>query len=312
MVAYDLGSSRHLAEVGKDGATTITRPVAVYTPLNHGLVLGEWMGAGVMGETAGDQRIDNSLAVIYTSATLTVAMDILEQSTFSVSLTCNQPKGFLFVQLCDIAADGAATRITYGLKNLVHCGPEAHRAIALVQQGQTVQATVKMDFCGYCVPAAHSQSLSLANYYWPLVWCSPADTTLRLDAATATLRAPLVHPRAPVVPSLDPTPEVAASTLKTVLTPGRVDWLVSYDAVQDTWTCVTNSIGGMFTEGIFRLDHIDPTLEYNLRRELTLSNRNPLSAHYSITKKTQGHPSALHHGREHDEHTPLRCGILVH
>ncbi|CAJ1028918.1 X-Pro dipeptidyl-peptidase (S15 family)/Prolyl oligopeptidase family/Serine aminopeptidase, S33/alpha/beta hydrolase fold/X-Pro dipeptidyl-peptidase C-terminal non-catalytic domain containing protein, putative [Leishmania lindenbergi] len=286
-VAYGLGAQRFLTEISKDGANMATGTVMVHTPLNHGLMSGEWMGAGVLGETAGDQRIDNGLAVTYTSAPLTASMDILGQPTFSVRLTCDQPKGLLFAQLCDIAPDGAATRITYGMKNLVHCGPEGDRAIALVQPGQAVQVTVKMDFCGYCVPAGHSVSLSLANNYWPMVWCSPANTTLLLDAATAVFLVPVLHPSAAIVPGPDPIPEVAASTPMTVISPGYVDRFVSYDIVRDTWTCVTSGVGGVFGEGIFRLDDIDTTLEHNLRRELTLSNRDPLSAHYTVTQKVK-------------------------
>ncbi|CAG9577305.1 putative X-pro, dipeptidyl-peptidase,serine peptidase, Clan SC, family S15 [Leishmania major strain Friedlin] len=284
-VMYGLGAGRFLTEMGKDGATTATGTVMVHTPLNHGLISGEWMGVGTIGESAGDQRIDNGLAVTYTSAPLTAAMDILGQPIFSVTLTCDRPKGFLFAQMCDIAPDGAATRITYGIKNLVHCGPEGDRAIALVQPGQAVQVTVKMDFCGYCIPAGHSVSLSLANNYWPMVWCSPGDTTLLLDATTAVFRVPVLHPSATIVPGPDSIPEVAASTPMTVMAPGRVERSVSYEIVLDTWTCVTSVVGGVFGEGIPRLDDIDTTLEHSLRRELTLSNRDPLSARYTINQK---------------------------
>lgn len=284
VVTYGLGPHQLLAE-GAGGAAAAAAPVVVHTPLNHGLLSGEWMGAGVMGETAGDQRMDNGMAVTFTSAPLASAMDILGQPTFSVSLTCDQPKGFLFAQLCDVAPDGAATRITYGMKNLVHCGPAGDRAIALCQPGKAVQVTVKMDFCGYCVPPGHRLALSLANNYWPMLWCSPADTTLLLDAGSAAFRVPVLSPAARVVPGPDPSPEVAAATPKTVLIPGRVDRSVSYDIVRDTWTCLTDGVGGVFGEGIFRFDDIDTTIEHNLRRELTLSNRDPLSAQYRITQK---------------------------
>ncbi|KPI87890.1 putative X-pro dipeptidyl-peptidase serine peptidase Clan SC family S15 [Leptomonas seymouri] len=283
---YALGTGRLLQIVEGNGAVSgAAGDVVVHTPLNHGLISGEWMGAGVMGETAGDQRMDNGMAVTYTSAPLTAEMNILGQPTFAVSVTCDKPKGFLFAQLCDIAPDGAATRITYGIQNLVHCGPQGDRAIALLKPNTAVQAVVKMDFCGYCVPAGHSISLSIANNYWPMVWCSPEDTTLRIDATTATLSVPVLAKEARVIPGPDPSPEAAAFTPITTLVPGRVDRSVSYDIVCDSWTCVTDSVGGVFGEGVYRFDDIDTVIEHNLRRELTLSNRDPLSAHYSITQK---------------------------
>lgn len=64
-----------------------------------------------------------------------------------------------------------------------------------------------------------------------------------------------------------------------------MDRSVSYDIVRDAWTCVTDGVGGVFGEGIYRFDDIDTTIEHNLRRELKLSNRDPLSAHYSIAQK---------------------------
>lgn len=287
-VQYGLGVGRLLQDTKAEspsGAAAAPAEVVVHTPLNHGLLSGEWMGAGVMGETAGDQRMDNGMAVTYTTAPLAAEMNILGQPTFSVTLTCDKPKGFLFAQLCDVAPDGAATRITYGMKNLVHCGPEGDRAVALLEPGKAVQVTVKMDFCGYCVPAGHALSLSIANNYWPMVWCSPEDTTLRLVAASAALKVPVLAQEARVVAGPDPSPEAAAFTPITVLTPGRVDRSVSYDIVRDAWTCVTDGVGGVFGEGIYRFDDIDTTIEHNLRRQLTLSNRDPLSAHYDIVQK---------------------------
>lgn len=260
--------------------------VLVHTPLNHGLLSGEWMGAGVLGETAADQRIDNGMAVTFTSAPMAADVAILGQPTFTVSLTCDKPKGLLFAQLCDVAPDGAATRITYGLRNLVHCGPAADQGIALLDPAVPVTAVVRFDYCGYTLPAGHRLSLSLANNYWPMVWPSPADTTLQLRLASAALSLPvLTAPEASVIAGPTPIPQKAPPTPITKLTAGRVDRSVSYDIVRDAWTCVTDGVGGVFGEGVYRFDDIDTTIEHNLRRELTLSNRDPLSAHYVITQK---------------------------
>ena len=57
---------------------------------------------------------------------------------------------------------------------------------------------------------------------------------------------------------------------------------MKYDIVTDTWTCVTDGVGGVFGEGIYRFDEIDTTVEHNLRRELTLRNGDPLSARYDL------------------------------
>lgn len=281
----------HLGQCGQLQKACIGGPapsglVQVHTPLNHGLLSGEWMGAGVLGETAGDQRMDNGMAVTYTTQPLECDMAILGQPVFEVMLTCDKQRGFLFAQLCDVAPDGAATRITYGMKNLVHCGVRGDRAISAVTPGTPVQVQVSLDYTGYCVPAGHRLTLSLANNYWPMVWCSPEDTTLVLDTATATFSLPLLPAmQNHVIAGPDPSPEVAPPTPVTVLTAGRVDRSLHYDIVTDTWTCITDGVGGVFGEGIYRFDDIDTTIEHNLRRELVLCNRDPLSAHYTIDQR---------------------------
>ena len=79
-------------------------------------------------------------------------------------------------------------------------------------------------------------------------------------------------------------PESAPLTPATFLTEGRVDRSVYYDILTDTWTCVTDGVGGVFGEGIYRFDDVDVTVEHNLKRELNLTNGDPLSAEYTITQ----------------------------
>lgn len=69
-------------------------------------------------------------------------MHMVGRPTFNVTLTCNKSKGFLFAQLCDVDKDGAATRISYGLRNLVHCGAHGYEAIELVNVNTPVQVVV--------------------------------------------------------------------------------------------------------------------------------------------------------------------------
>ncbi len=54
--------------------------------------------------------------------------------------------------------------------------------------------------------------------------------------------------------------------------------------MQDGWTSITNGVGGVFGEGVYRFDDIDTTVDHNLRRELTINNADPLSARYLLTQ----------------------------
>ena len=80
-------------------------------------------------------------------------------------------------------------------------------------------------------------------------------------------------------------PVSAPNTPCTTLSNGYVDRTVEYDIVNDSWTCITNGVGGVFGEGVYRFDDIGTVVEHNLKRELTLSNKDPLSAKYVITQK---------------------------
>lgn len=68
------------------------------------------------------------------------------------------------------------------------------------------------------------------------------------------------------MPGPDPIPEKGSPTPVTTLTTGKVDRSLHYNIVSDTWTCVTNAVGGVFGDGIYRFDEIDTTIEHNLRR----------------------------------------------
>jgi len=49
-------------------------------------------------------------------------------------------------------------------------------------------------------------------------------------------------------------------------------------------TYVTEAVGGLFGEGILRLDEIGTELSQSIKRELTIRDDDPLSARYVITQ----------------------------
>ena len=146
-----------------------------------------------------------------------------------------------------------------------------------------MKAFVQLDCCGHQFKAGHRLRLSLATTFWPMFWPMPEDATLTLNLETATLSLPTFHGQQVVGPNMNP--ESAPLTPITTLQEGRVDRSISYDILTDTWTCITDGVGGVFGEGIYRFDDIDVTVEHNLKRELTLTNADPLSAQYTIYQK---------------------------
>lgn len=261
--------------------TNLEEHVQLRTPLNHGLLSGEWMGAGVLGESPTDQRIDDGMAMVFEDEILTEPLEILGYPRFEVTLSSDQPQAMLFAQLSDVAPDGSVTRVSYGVMNLTHLN--GHDRVDLLTPGEPVKAFVDLDCCGHIFKKGHRVRLSLATTFWPMFWTMPKDATLTLQLETAQFTLPLFKGERSKGPNM--SPQSAPLTPTTILAEGKVDRSIHYDILTDTWTSITDGVGGVFGEGIYRFDDIDVTVEHNLKRELTLSNQDPLSAAYTIEQK---------------------------
>lgn len=251
------------------------------TPLNHGLLSGEWMGAAVLGESPCDQRIDNGMSVVFDSQILENSVEILGFPKFEVSLSSDKECAMLYASLCDVAPDGSSKRVSYGVMNLTHL--QGHDKVVKLKKDEFVRAFVKLDCCGYKFPKGHRIRLSIANSFWPMFWVMPEISTLSLDLNTAKLTLPISKAKSCTGPSQNA--QSAPLTPLSLLSEGKVSRSVSYDIVDDAWTCITDGVGGVFGEGIYRFDEIDVTVEHNLKRELFLPNNDPLKARYTITQK---------------------------
>ena len=112
----------------------------------------------------------------------------------------------------------------------------------------------------------------------------PEDATLTLNLETAKFSLPIFKGSRSIWTEYESSKR--AINFDKYAFRGKVDGSrYSYDILTDTWTCITDGVGGVFGEGVYRFDDIDVTVEHNLRRELTLSNANPLSAKYTICQK---------------------------
>lgn len=270
-------SHGRLSEASRDAAET----VKLKTPLNHGLLSGEWMGAGVPGESPSDQRLDDGMAMVFETESLSQPFEIFGYPHFEVDFSSDKEAAMLFAQLSDVAPDGSVKRVSYGVINLTHL--EGHGKVVPLQSGKKVKAHLKLDCAAHQFPAGHRIRLSLATTFWPMFWPMPEEAELALDLHTARFSLPAYS--GPTCAGPEAQPESAPLTPCATLTEGHVDRSVSYDILTDTWTCITNGVGGVFGEGIYRFDEIDVTVEHNLKRELLLTNGDPLSAQYNLYQK---------------------------
>ena len=267
--------------ISKEPASEKPEIVELSTLPNHGLLANEWMGAGVPGESPGDTRMDDGMAMVFDSELLGEDVEILGYPEFEVEFMSDKPKAFLFAQISDVFPDGSSTRVSYGLMNLTHL--RGHGEVSLLEPDRKYRAKVQLDVCGHNFPKGHRIRLSIANSYWPMIWPSPEQVTLRLNLSTAELKLPAFKGKDCEGPMKEA--RCAPLTPVTVLAEGHVGREISYDLITDTWTSVTDGVGGVFGEGVYRFDDIGTVVEHNLRRELTLSNKDPLSAVYRIVQK---------------------------
>lgn len=252
--------------------------VQLRTLQNHGLMAGEWMGAGVLGESPADQRVDDGMAMTFESDVLDSELDILGYPRFEVELSSDKPKAMLYAALSDVEPDGSVSRVSYGVMNLTHL--QGHDKVVELKPDKIVKAFVELDCCSHRFAKGHRVRLSLATTFWPMFWNMPEDATLTMDLSTAKFILPQFNGKDTKGPNM--SPKCAPLTPMTILSEGRVDRTVSYDILKDQWTCITDGVGGVFGEGVYRFDDIDVTVEHNLKRELILSNKDPLSAKYTI------------------------------
>lgn len=255
--------------------------IKINTPQNHGLLAGEWMGAAVLGESPADQRLDDGLAVVFESEILQDELDVLGYPLLKVKLNSDKPKAMLFAQLSEVREDGFVQRVSYGVLNLA-LNKERSEFTPLIKN-EWIQRELRLDCCGHRFAKGSKIRLSLATTFWPMFWPMPENVTLTLDLNECDFALPVFSGKDSNKVNLEA--QSAPLTPLTLLKEGRVDRSITYDILSDTYTCITDGVGGVFGEGVYRFDEIDVLVEHNLKRELVLQNEDPLSAKYTITQK---------------------------
>jgi len=162
------------------------------SPLWVGAAAGEIGRYGADADWPTDQREDDGGSLVWTSAPLEERVEILGTPRLRLRVASDRPLALVAVRLCDVAPDGASTRVTLGLLNLTHhTGHDRPQALV---PGAPVEVVVELDDIAHAFPPGHRIGLSLSSAYWPVAWPSPQLATLTLDLAATEL----VLPRRPL------------------------------------------------------------------------------------------------------------------
>ncbi|TVQ34540.1 MAG: CocE/NonD family hydrolase [Geminicoccaceae bacterium] len=227
------------------GAEAADVALTIQSPLTVGLFAGKWCSYAAGPDLAHDQRQEDGGALVFDSDPLTEDIEILGGVVAELVLAADQPIAMVAARISDVAPDGKATRVTYGLLNLTHRASAEHPAP--LEPGQIYRVQVRLNDVAQNFPRGHRLRLALSSSYWPLAWPPPRSTRLTLMTGPSRLHLPIRAPRAAdaSLRAFGPA-EGAPPERRRPLTPGRHEWIVQRNLASDVSTLEVINDHGTF------------------------------------------------------------------
>ncbi|MET7665021.1 CocE/NonD family hydrolase [Streptomyces sp. NPDC005356] len=225
--AYTLRSRRLTAE--DSAASGDAGAQMVRSPLSVGQFAGKWASYNAPPDLPYDQREEDGGSLIYETEPLPARLEILGSPRIELEVSADQPVAMVAARLSDVAPDGSATRVTYGVLNLTRRNRTDEPD--LLEPGRPYRATVHLNGVAQAFPPGHRVRLSLSTSYWPLAWPPPQPTQLTVHEQPCRLVLP-VRPagESDSLPAFEP-PEGAAPLTTTQITPPEQRWEVTRDLI---------------------------------------------------------------------------------
>ncbi len=163
---------------GLDDTPTAAEEVVYRGAQAAGQDAGLWCAFGGAADLPPDQRLDDGLALTFTSAPLEEPMEILGCPDVTLTVAVDRANALLAARLCDVAPTGASLLVTRGLLNLTH--RDSHEHPTPLEPGRRYTVTLRLNAIAHVLPTGHRWRLSISPTYWPWAWPSPAPVTLRI------------------------------------------------------------------------------------------------------------------------------------
>lgn len=226
--SYPLGLNRI---AGPGDSPQGSPELTVQSPLSVGQFAGKWCSYNAPPDMPYDQREEDGGSMVFDSDPLPERLEVLGAPLVELLLSSDRPVAMVAVRLSDVAPDGEATRVSYGICNLNHHG--GSDTPQPLQPGERHKVTVQLNGMAQSFPAGHRLRISLSTSYWPMVWPSPEPVRLTVDPGQSTLILPV---RPVDVDAAEPVPrfdeaEGAAPIMVTQEQPGEQIWNVSRNLV---------------------------------------------------------------------------------
>ncbi len=183
---FALGSDGQLVRAGSG---LPDEALAIRSPLWVGVNGGKWCSYAHTGDQPGDQRRDDAGSLVFQTAPLEQDLDIAGDPSLTLTLRVDRPVAQVAVRLVDVAPDGAATRVTYGLLNLTH--RDSHEHPAPLEPGKDYTVRVRFKHVAQTFRAGHRIRLAISSSYFPIAWPTPEPVTLTVLPGQSQLDLPI-------------------------------------------------------------------------------------------------------------------------
>ncbi|MEV6828641.1 CocE/NonD family hydrolase [Amycolatopsis sp. NPDC051102] len=250
--------ARH--RLGRPGESSGDEALTLSSPLSVGQFAGKWASYSAPPDLPYDQREEDGGSLVFDTGVLTERCEILGAPKVRLEVSADQPVAMVAVRLSDVAPDGRATRVTYGLLNLTH--RDGHDEPAPIQPGERCTVEVEMNAVAQAFPAGHRIRLSVSTSYWPLAWPPPKPVLLTVHTGQSGLELPVRPVAEPdeLPPRPFGEPEGAPPIPVTRVTPGEQRWTVSRDLVG-----YESALEIVKDEGTRRFDDLDLEVTRDVR-----------------------------------------------
>lgn len=207
------------------------RVLTVQSPLSVGQFAGKWASYNAPPDLPYDQREEDGGSLVFDSRPLDERVEILGTPEVELEFSSPERVAQVAARLSDVAPDGRATRVTYGVLNLTHRNSD--ETSEPLEPGRRYRATVQLNGVAQAFPPGHRIRLSLSTSYWPLAWPPPRPVLLHVYESGCSLRLPVRPADEPDEMPRTPfgEPEGCAPPPVTPLTGPEQRWEVSRDLV---------------------------------------------------------------------------------
>jgi hypothetical protein len=204
------------------------RPLLLCSPESTGAHAGVWCSHGLAPDEPGDQRKEDAKSLVFDTEPLPARLEILGAPIVELEVSADRPEAKLAVRLCDVHADGASTRVSYGILNLTH--RESHEHPKPLEPGRRYKVRVQLNDIGYAFPPGHRVRVAVSSTYWPITWPTRERVAVTLFGGASSILLPVRAPK-PADEALAPLPPVqsAPPEKRTVLRAGRTERRIERD-----------------------------------------------------------------------------------